>query len=347
MIGRYHCTLLAALLVLGAGSAAAETCTPETLGAAVDAAGVELRALNAEAQPRLKQKITALKDKKKWSDADYEQKVGAFMHDARTAQLDAKADELLTKIDTLGRPEPGTPVNCAAVDEVKASGSELLAVMKTKSAYVTEKIDRELGLAPAAKEQPPKRRRQRTSARAGQHLHLRGQQGFSAGQGRQGRAAGRRDPAADPEARRQACAGAEDRVREVVIVEHVHGRDASSCTTARRGLSRRAGRALCASAGGVLEQRGRLHHRRDPRSLARLLRHHLDLARAASSSMRSASPDGRRRTCSAPKAAAPSWPACATARARSTCARAARRRSTGTGLRSATTSARTARARCS
>ncbi len=153
MIGRYHCTLLAALLVLGAGSAAAQTCTPETLGAAVDAAGVELRALNVEAQPKLNQKITALKDKKKWSDADYQQKVGAFLHDARTAQLDAKADELLTKIDTLGRPEPGTPVNCAAVDEVKASGSELLAVMKTKSAYVTEKIDRELGLAPAAKEQ--------------------------------------------------------------------------------------------------------------------------------------------------------------------------------------------------
>ncbi len=37
-----------------------------------------------------------------------------------------KADELLTKIDTLGRPAPGTPVNCAAVDDVKASGSELL-----------------------------------------------------------------------------------------------------------------------------------------------------------------------------------------------------------------------------
>ena len=153
MIGRYHFTLLAALLVLGTGSAAAQTCTPETLGAAVDAAGVELRALNAEAQPRLNQKIAALKDKKKWSDAEYQQKVGAFIHDARTTQLDAKADELLTKIDTLGRPAAGTPVNCAAVDDVKASGSELLAVMKAKSVYVTEKIDRELGVATAPRQQ--------------------------------------------------------------------------------------------------------------------------------------------------------------------------------------------------
>jgi hypothetical protein len=153
MIGRLRCTLVAALLVLGTDLAAAQSCTPESLGAAVDAAGLELRLFSAGAQPPLNQKLTALKEKKKWSGADYEQKVGAFLHDKRTAQLDAKADELLTKIDTLGRPDPGTPVSCATIDDVKASGSELLAVMKTKSVYINEKIDRELGSAPGAGQQ--------------------------------------------------------------------------------------------------------------------------------------------------------------------------------------------------
>ncbi len=67
----------------------------------------------------------------------------------------------------------------------------------------------------------------------------------------------------------------------------------------------------------------------------------------ASSSMRSASRGGRRHTCSAPKAEAPSWPACAMARVRCTCAQAGPRRCTGTALRSATISAATARARSS
>ncbi len=73
-----HLLACAAAFLAHGGSAAAQTCTQETLGAAVDAAGVELRALNADAQPKLNQKITALKEKKKWSAAEYEQKVGAF-----------------------------------------------------------------------------------------------------------------------------------------------------------------------------------------------------------------------------------------------------------------------------
>lgn len=150
MIGRLRWTLAAALLLIGLGPAAAVTCTPESLGAAVDAAGLELRLFSATAQPALNQKLAALKEKKKWSDADYEQKLGAFLHDKRAAQLDQQADELLTKIDTLGRPAPGTPVSCTTIDDVKATGSELLAVMKTKSAHINEKIDRELGLAPQA-----------------------------------------------------------------------------------------------------------------------------------------------------------------------------------------------------
>ncbi len=55
---------------------------------------------DAQAQDKLKQ----LKDKKGWDDADYEEKALADLRDQRTAKLDADAEDLIVKIDTLGRP---------------------------------------------------------------------------------------------------------------------------------------------------------------------------------------------------------------------------------------------------
>jgi hypothetical protein len=123
----------------------------------VDAAAAALRGYNAEAQPRLKQKLTALKDKKGWDDARYEVKSREILHDGRTAALDQRADELLTKIDTLGRPEPGTTPACGDLSELKASGEELLSVMHEKTAYLDAKIERELGSGSANSSKPAER----------------------------------------------------------------------------------------------------------------------------------------------------------------------------------------------
>jgi hypothetical protein len=146
---------LLALLLLAShvSGAAGDTCTAESFGAAVDEAAEGLRKFNAEAQPELKQKLERLKDKKGWGAANYEEKGLNYLRDDRIAAFDAQADELFTKIDTLGRPEPGAPVNCANLAELKAAGSELLALMKTKSAYLTEKLDKELS-GPAAAATP-------------------------------------------------------------------------------------------------------------------------------------------------------------------------------------------------
>src|SRR5262245_24654568 len=100
---------------------AAPSCTPETFGAAVDAAGAALRGYNSEAQPQLKKKLAALKDEKGWSDARYEEKTRVLLYDERIATLDRRADELLTKIDTLGRPEPGAKPDCGNLGELEAS----------------------------------------------------------------------------------------------------------------------------------------------------------------------------------------------------------------------------------
>jgi hypothetical protein len=87
--------------------------------------------------PRLQDKLKELKDKKGW---DEEKSLGA-VRDERTAKLDEDAENLIVKIDTLGRPpEKGEP-DCSKLAELEAAGLELLAVMKAKSSYTLAKLD--------------------------------------------------------------------------------------------------------------------------------------------------------------------------------------------------------------
>src|SRR6185312_12165212 len=92
-----------------------------------------------------------LKDKKGW---DEEKSLGA-VRDERTTKLDDDAENLILKIDTLGRPpEKGQP-DCSKLTELEAAGIELLAVMKAKSNYTLAKLDAALDgkdAAPAKKQ---------------------------------------------------------------------------------------------------------------------------------------------------------------------------------------------------
>jgi hypothetical protein len=155
--------LLAALaLVLAHAGALAATCTADDFAAAVDKSGAQLRAFNAEALPKLQDKLKQLKEKKGWD----EDKALDSVRDDRTAKLDAEAEDLIVKIDTLGRPpEKGAP-DCSKLTELEAAGIELLAVMKAKSTYTLAKLDTQIAggkevaaaskdPAPAAKEAKP------------------------------------------------------------------------------------------------------------------------------------------------------------------------------------------------
>ncbi|HYD15701.1 MAG TPA: EipA family protein [Hyphomicrobium sp.] len=145
--------LALALAMAPAAPAAAQTCSAESFGEAVDASAAELRAFSAETQPKLKQKLAALRDTKKWADADYETQGLALVHDKKLDGFDSHAGELLTKIDTLGSPEAtdAAATSCTNLDELKAASSELMAVMRAKSAYLISKLDREIASGPAAK----------------------------------------------------------------------------------------------------------------------------------------------------------------------------------------------------
>jgi hypothetical protein len=133
--------LLAALaLVLAHAAAFAATCTADEFAAAVDKSGAQLRTFNAEALPKLQDKLKQLKEKKSWD----EEKALDSVRDDRTAKLDAEAEDLIVKIDTLGRPPEKGPPDCSKLAELEAAGIELLAVMKAKSTYTLAKLDTQI-----------------------------------------------------------------------------------------------------------------------------------------------------------------------------------------------------------
>ena len=154
-------TGLASLVLasIAASPSRAQTCSKEDYAAAVDAAGAALRTFNAEANPKLQDKLKLLKAKQGWPEAGYEEKGFDYIQDPRIAALDGEANELLSEVDDLGRSEAAATGDCTKLAKLEATGERLLAVMKTKSGYTLDKIDRELGLVaqaakPAAKEKP-------------------------------------------------------------------------------------------------------------------------------------------------------------------------------------------------
>ncbi len=135
---------------MGLTSAHAEACKAEDFGTTVDSAGASLRAYNLEAAPRLQARIKVLAAKKGWNDQEIEDSAIVYLQDSRIAKLDETANSLLARIDTLGRLEPGQPVDCTKLEELKTAGIELLAVMKAKSTYLVSKIDTEVATKPGA-----------------------------------------------------------------------------------------------------------------------------------------------------------------------------------------------------
>jgi hypothetical protein len=154
----WPCLLALALGLVVPGAARSGDCTVEDFAAAVDRSGAQLRAFNAEALPKLKDKLKQLKEKKGADDPSYEEKALTDLRDQRTVKLDADAEDLILKIDTLGQPPTEGPLNCAQLAELDAAGLELLAVMKAKSAYTLSKLDTAIAgqEAPAAKKQAEK-----------------------------------------------------------------------------------------------------------------------------------------------------------------------------------------------
>jgi hypothetical protein len=147
-------TFFGAALLFAVGSAQAATCSKEDFAKAVDLAGSSLRKVGAESMPRIQAKMRQLKDKRGWPDQGFEERAFSALQDERIAQFDAQANDLLSRLDTLGSFTPATDADCARLDELNATSLELLATVKAKAAYSLSKLDQMLGDAPTLSSAP-------------------------------------------------------------------------------------------------------------------------------------------------------------------------------------------------
>lgn len=127
--------------LLPAASGQAEPCTRDTLRRVVDEAGARLRVITAETQPRIMASLRKLKEKRGWSGPDSDEKVAAFMSDARTVELDSKAATLLARIDELSQTEGQGSPDCSRLAELEATSLELQATVRTKAQHIIARLD--------------------------------------------------------------------------------------------------------------------------------------------------------------------------------------------------------------
>jgi hypothetical protein len=141
-------TLAGGLLIGLASSAAA--CTPEEIAGAVERAGLRLRQLASETQPRLQAKMRQLGERERWSAGEIEDKAYAFVTDDETRRLDEQAGDLLMRFDALGQ----EAASCDRKAEIEKVAAQLLEVTAAKSAHMTARLDAALKQEPVAAKAP-------------------------------------------------------------------------------------------------------------------------------------------------------------------------------------------------
>ena len=150
--------LAVAVLIVVPAAARAEACTHETIRGVVDEAARALRRIHQEMQPRLDTGFRKLKARRGWSDEEYVDRANDFLADDRTEAFDAKASELLARLDRLGETAPGQPADCSRVPELEATALELAAAVRGKLRYMLARLDAATGEAAAAATPPEPRR---------------------------------------------------------------------------------------------------------------------------------------------------------------------------------------------
>jgi hypothetical protein len=138
----------AAVLLAVSMPASAQQCKPEDVFAVIDATGQRLREINAQWQPRQRDKLKELAAARGWSEADAEARARPVIEDEETRRLDARAAELLSDIDRLGDDTRTALPACERLEQVRNRSAQLAEVTAQRAAHVIARI--EIALKPAA-----------------------------------------------------------------------------------------------------------------------------------------------------------------------------------------------------
>jgi hypothetical protein len=142
--------LLAALLLSEVGALGpvgaqtqpdAQACTWDAFRKVVDDTGRALRTYYSESQARLSAGFRRLKDQNGWSEEEHIDRAMALVADPRSDSLDARAAELLARMDKLADSAPGEKADCTRLGELEATAAELRATVRAKTEYTLSRLD--------------------------------------------------------------------------------------------------------------------------------------------------------------------------------------------------------------
>lgn len=123
----------------------AETCTKSEFESAVDHAAERLRDLNNKNRPEFQAKLRQLKEKRGWNDNQFLKEAAPFVKDDKIAVYDAKSNDLLASISSLGQEGANAPEpNCTMLGELRGHMQTLIDTQEEKWRYMFEKLDSEI-----------------------------------------------------------------------------------------------------------------------------------------------------------------------------------------------------------
>ncbi len=151
--------------MMAAGAEAAE-CGREAFAAVVGQVGAELASMNDAQKKIFQEKLTLLKTRQGWSDADYVTNATPYVQDSRIAAFDESNKALLGKIPQLGAGAAAAPAlagaaasiggsdgdpHCAMLAELRALMGTVVENTRAKWSYMLGKVDGALDVARQAK----------------------------------------------------------------------------------------------------------------------------------------------------------------------------------------------------
>jgi hypothetical protein len=146
----FACFATAALLCAFApeSTRAADTCDRADFETVVTKASDTLRDLTAEKKPAFQTKLRGLMEKRGWTYDQFVKEAGPLVADDRVTAYDQSSADLLAKINRMGEAgrsdaAPGSPPDCALLNDLRATMTELVATQTEKWAYLFTKLDAE------------------------------------------------------------------------------------------------------------------------------------------------------------------------------------------------------------
>jgi hypothetical protein len=148
MRAQFGAVVVVLLALAGAGPPALSqggACAKADFEAVVNAAGVALRDLAQQNLPLLQGKLRQLKDKRSWSNDEFQKQADPVVRDETVAGFDKKSEELVARITSGGgRSEAEPAPDCSVLTGLQDDLKLLVETQQAKWTHMLTKVEGEL-----------------------------------------------------------------------------------------------------------------------------------------------------------------------------------------------------------